>query len=156
MSSSTYRPEIDGLRALAVLAVLIFHLDADWLPGGFVGVDVFFVISGFLITSIIQRQVDEGEFSFLAFYQRRIARLFPALLVMALTTLVVARVLYDDWKVANVGSAFSGTLLSIANFHLLRQGDYFELTLDEQPLLHCWSLAVPAAPAPGRWLCGTA
>ena len=142
MTKGEYRPEIDGLRALAVLAVLVFHLDPERLPGGFVGVDVFFVISGYLITSIIQRQIEQHRFSLLGFYQRRIARLFPALLAMAVVTMIAAKLLYLKWDYANAGGSFSAALLSIANFHLLKQGDYFELNVDAQPLLHCWSLAV--------------
>src|ERR1700694_3049775 len=81
-----YRPAIDGLRAVAVLAVLIFHLRRQWLPGGFGGVDVFFVISGFLITSILLREYEHDSFSLWKFYQRRIARLFPAFFTVALVT----------------------------------------------------------------------
>ena len=99
--SLRYRPDIDGLRGVAVLAVLVFHLDRAWLPGGFVGVDVFFVISGYLITSIIVRANEAESFSYWRFYQRRIARLFPALLAMVLVTLVVAKGLYTSWDFAN-------------------------------------------------------
>ncbi len=139
---SSYRPEIDGLRAVAVLAVVVFHLDRHWLPGGFAGVDVFFVISGFLISSILLGKHESGRISFLQFYQRRIARLFPALLATTVATLLAARLLYSTWDYANTGAAFSASIFSIANFHLLLQGDYFELSLDAQPLLHFWSLAV--------------
>src|SRR5690348_5174636 len=82
---STYRPEIDGLRAVAVISVLIFHVDPRILPGGFGGVDVFFVISGYLISGIIFRELDRGEFRFSTFYFRRIKRIFPALLLVLLT-----------------------------------------------------------------------
>ena len=125
-----------------MLAVLIFHLNRAWLPGGFVGVDVFFVISGYLITSIIVRGKEAGTFSFWSFYQRRIARLFPALLAMVLVTVVVARGLYTSWDFANTSAAFSASVLSIANFHQWMQGDYFALSADAQPLMHCWSLSV--------------
>ena len=87
MSSVQYRPAIDGLRAVAVLAVFFFHLNNGWLPGGFVGVDVFFVISGYLITSILLRDHERQAFSLAKFYQRRIARLFPAFLTAAVATL---------------------------------------------------------------------
>ena len=80
MSSLTYRPAIDGLRALAVTAVIVYHLDPAWLPGGFTGVDVFFVISGYLITSILVKEADGSGLNLFRFYQRRIARILPAFL----------------------------------------------------------------------------
>ncbi len=137
-----HRPEIDALRALAVLAVCLFHLDHRWLPGGFVGVDVFFVISGYLIASIIHRQQQAQTFSFLRFYQRRIARIFPAFLAAAAATLLAARYLYSAQDYASAGSSFSAALLSFANHQLLQQGNYFALSPDAQPLLHCWSLSL--------------
>ena len=137
-----YRPELDGLRAIAVVAVLLFHLDAAWLPGGFAGVDVFFVLSGYLVTSILLRDHYAGRLQLRTFYQRRIARIFPAFLAMALVTLLAARFCYSSWDYASAGAAFSAALLSIANFHLLGQGNYFQLSADAQPLLHTWSLSV--------------
>ncbi len=137
-----YRPELDGLRAIAVVAVLLFHLDATWLPGGFAGVDIFFVLSGYLVTSILQRDHHAGGLLLRTFYQRRIARIFPAFLAMALVTLLAARFCYSGWDYASAGAAFSAGLLSIANFHLLGQGNYFQLSADAQPLLHTWSLSV--------------
>ena len=85
--ASEYRPGIDGLRAIAVLAVFVFHLNRRWLPGGFLGVDIFFVISGYLITSVVLRDCEEGRFRFGRFYQRRIARLLPAFFAAAVATL---------------------------------------------------------------------
>ena len=86
--SSTYRPDIDALRAIAVLSVLLYHSFPEWLPGGFAGVDVFFVISGFLITGIIWREFLEGNFSLSNFYARRVRRIFPALIAILITCLV--------------------------------------------------------------------
>ncbi|MDB4809030.1 acyltransferase family protein [Verrucomicrobiales bacterium] len=145
--SLRYRPDIDGLRGVAVLAVLVFHLDRAWLPGGFVGVDVFFVISGYLITSIIVRANEAESFSYWRFYQRRIARLFPALLAMVLVTLLVAKGLYTSWDFANTSAAFSASVLSIANFHQWMQGDYSivqDLTVD--PALDYYATLKPSGP----------
>ena len=137
-----HRPDIDRLRAWAVLAVVIFHLDPGWLPGGFLGVDVFFVISGYLITRLIQRDFAAGTFTFRRFYQRRIARIVPAFLATACATLLAARWLYTEWDYASAGASFHATLLSFANHHLLRLGNYFEVSPDAQPFLHYWSLSV--------------
>ncbi len=140
--SLKYRPEIDGLRSIAVLSVLAFHLDRDLLTGGFVGVDVFFVLSGFLITSIINRGMGDRTFSLLAFYQRRIARIAPAFFLVLLATIVTASFVYSDQDFASVGVNSAAAALSILNIKLLRQGGYFELSPDAQPLLHYWSLSV--------------
>src|SRR4051794_24263501 len=91
--SFSYRPDIDGLRGIAVLAVVLYHVQLGGLKGGFVGVDIFFVISGYLITGIIDREIDQGMFSFSAFYARRIRRLFPALFVMLAVTLLAGTVI---------------------------------------------------------------
>ncbi len=84
-----YRADIDGLRALAVTVVILFHLDVSWLPGGFVGVDVFFVTSGFLITSLIARRIDAGSFSLIDFYERRFRRIYPNLIIVLAATAVL-------------------------------------------------------------------
>ena len=89
MDLNNYRPDIDGLRAVAVMAVVLHHLSAGLVPGGYVGVDVFFVISGYLITSIISREMAEGQFTFAKFYERRARRIFPALFAVLAATLVV-------------------------------------------------------------------
>lgn len=137
-----YQPEIDGLRAIAVLSVFLFHLDHRLLPGGFVGVDVFFVISGYLITSIIYRDLIKGEFSFARFYQRRIARIFPAFFLVALVTLAVASVVYLPQDFASAGANLVAAALSVANLKYMLQGNYFEISPDAQPFLHYWSLSV--------------
>jgi peptidoglycan/LPS O-acetylase OafA/YrhL len=139
---AAHRPEIDGLRAVAVLAVLVFHLNRLWLPGGFAGVDVFFTLSGYLVTGILLRSKDLGTFSLADFWQRRLARIFPAFFAMAVTTLTVAFFLYDDWDLASTGAAFTAALSAWANHHQLSLGGYFSLSDDTQPLLHTWSLAV--------------
>jgi peptidoglycan/LPS O-acetylase OafA/YrhL len=137
-----YRPAIDGLRAVAVLAVCLFHLNRKWLPGGFVGVDVFFVISGYLIASIILRDCQRERFSFARFYQRRIARLLPAFLTVALATTFAALFIYSPQDLASTGASLSAAAACVANLRLLLQANYFVLSPDAQPFLHCWSLSV--------------
>jgi peptidoglycan/LPS O-acetylase OafA/YrhL len=137
-----YRPAIDGLRAVAVLAVFLFHLNRGWLPGGFVGVDIFFVISGYLITSIIFRDCERNRFSFGRFYQRRIARLLPSFVTVALVTIVGALFTYSNQDLASAGATLSAAAASIANLKFMLQGNYFVLSPDAQPFLHCWSLSV--------------
>jgi peptidoglycan/LPS O-acetylase OafA/YrhL len=141
-SHLVYRPAIDGIRALAVLSVFIFHLDNDWLPGGFVGVDVFFVISGFLITSILLNDLETGKPSYKRFYQRRIARIFPAYFVVTISTLLLALVFYTAQDKASAGAVAIAATLFLVNIKLMFQGNYFELSPDAQPYLHYWSLSV--------------
>jgi peptidoglycan/LPS O-acetylase OafA/YrhL len=142
MAALQYRPAIDGLRAIAVLSVFIFHLNHRWLPGGFVGVDVFFVISGYLITSIIFNDCQGDKFSLLKFYQRRIARIFPAFFTVALATLVGARFIYTPQDYASAGANLTAASLSVANLKYMLQGSYFQISPDAQPFLHYWSLSV--------------
>ncbi len=147
-----YRPDIDGLRAIAVLSVVAFHFNIGPVPGGFIGVDIFFVISGFLITSNIVERLDAGTFSFRDFYQRRIRRIFPALIVVLLFTLALGSLaLRDsgDFFRVSTGSIFERMYYSVAvgatfltNFTLMRDADYFTQTAITQPLLHLWSLAI--------------
>ena len=109
-----YRKDIDGLRAVAVLAVVLFHLEFTFLPGGFVGVDVFFVISGYLITKILTRQIGNEAFSFIEFYARRVKRLMPAALVLIATTLLFAYfILTPDKYVDLAKSGVMATVLSV-------------------------------------------
>jgi len=142
MPSLTYRPAIDGLRAFAVLSVCIFHLNHRWMPGGFVGVDVFFVISGYLITSIIYKDCIAGDFSLARFYQRRIARIFPAFFTVALATMLGAWWIYSPQDLASAGANLAAASLSLANMKFMLQGNYFQISPDAQPFLHYWSLSV--------------
>lgn len=142
MSSLDYRPAIDGLRAVAVLSVLIFHLDSRFLRGGFLGVDVFFVLSGYLITSIIVSESESHRFSYARFYQRRISRIFPAFFLVAAAVLVGAYFVYAPQDFASAGEIVSYAALSAANMKMMRQGDYFQISKDAEPMLHFWSLAV--------------
>ncbi|MEZ5330158.1 MAG: acyltransferase family protein [Verrucomicrobiales bacterium] len=143
MNPNNYRPEIEGLRAVAVLAVVLFHVKPDWLKGGFVGVDVFFVISGFLITSIVLRQSQAGTFSFKDFWLRRVRRLFPALGVVLVCTLVAGyfTLIGDEWT--SLGSQVASVILLVGNIQMWQlANDYWGQTAQDTPLLHTWSLAV--------------
>lgn len=146
MSSCTaelkYRPDIDGLRAIAVVAVLFYHVGFSTVPGGYAGVDMFFVISGFLVTKIIFDQYVRGGFSFTAFYRRRALRILPALaVVLAFVLLVGWRVLPpSDYLGTSKAAVASSTFVS--NFYFWRVGGYFDTELKLNPLLHTWSLAV--------------
>ncbi|MES2247784.1 MAG: acyltransferase family protein [Pseudomonadota bacterium] len=137
-----YRADIDGLRALAVLAVVIFHAFPDVLPGGFIEVDVFFVISGFLITTLILRSQMTGDFSFRDFYARRARRIFPALiLVLALTLAIGWHVLLNS-EFQALGQQAVGGALFVANFVFWATAGYFDTAAETKPLLHLWSLGI--------------
>src|SRR4051794_10210575 len=137
-----YWPEVDGLRTIAVLSVAVFHLARQVMPGGFVGVDIFFVISGFLISSILMDDIARHKFSIARFYQRRISRIFPALILVILATLGVASFIYSAQDMASLGINSAAAATSLINMKLMMQGSYFILSADAQPLLHYWSLAV--------------
>lgn len=143
MSGIEYRPEIDGLRAVAVIPVLLFHLGFSWLPGGYIGVDVFFVISGFLITSIIKRELDQGSFTFRDFWARRVKRILPAMIFVSAVTLTVTYLCVHLPDQQVIGSQALAALMSVANVYFwLRTGDYWGTASEESPFLHAWSLAV--------------
>jgi peptidoglycan/LPS O-acetylase OafA/YrhL len=142
----TYRADIDGLRAVAVLLVFAYHLEtfaagyvAAWR--GFVGVDVFFVISGFLISSVILREIDNASFSIKEFYRRRIRRIFPALVVMMLVTAIVSSYYMLPTQLYAFAKSLLAATFSISNFYFLSTAGYFSSNIDK-PLLHTWSLAV--------------
>ncbi|MEI8369814.1 MAG: acyltransferase family protein [Planctomycetia bacterium] len=135
-----YRPDIDGLRAVAVLAVLIFHF-GGWLSGGFVGVDVFFVISGFLITGILAREVEQGTFSLRRFWTRRLRRIAPASLVVTVVTLLAGLLILMPYDLVPLAKATIAQQTMLTNVYEWRNMGYFE-TNRPRPLLHMWSLAV--------------
>jgi peptidoglycan/LPS O-acetylase OafA/YrhL/thiol-disulfide isomerase/thioredoxin len=136
-----YRAEIDGLRALAVVPVILFHADFGLLPGGFAGVDVFFVISGFLITTILLEDLDNDRFSILRFYERRLRRIAPALLLVCLACLPFAMMWMLPSELDTFGKSLFHSLLMVANFDLWGN-NYFDAGNELKPLLHMWSLAV--------------
>lgn len=138
--NTTYRPDIDGLRAIAVLLVLLFHFDLG-VSGGFVGVDVFFVISGFLITEVIRNAVAARRFSFLDFYGRRLLRLHPALLVTVAACLGFGFLLMDPASFSRLAESAQYSIFSASNFYFWLSQGYFDPSAQTQPLLHTWSLA---------------
>lgn len=140
--SPKYRPDIDGLRAIAVLLVLNFHAFPTAMPGGFVGVDVFFVISGFLITGIVARELEGERFSLLTFYNRRIRRIFPALIVVLAVTLALGWFWMLPQAFAQLGSDSFASAAFFANVALLLQSGYFDIESAKKPLLHLWSLGI--------------
>lgn len=137
-----YRPDIDGLRSFAVLSVVIYHAFPSVIQGGFVGVDVFFVISGFLISSIIFQSLNKNTFSFLVFYTRRINRIFPALLLILFASYYFGRLvlLADEYK--QLGKHIATGAGFISNLALLREAGYFDNSAETKPLLHLWSLGI--------------
>ncbi len=140
--TSSYRSEIDGLRAFAVLSVVAFHAFPSWLKGGFIGVDVFFVISGFLITSHIFEKLDKGQFSFTDFFGRRIRRIFPALILVMASSLAFGwfALLADEF--AQLGKHVASGAAFFTNFILVDESGYFDNAAETKPMLHLWSLAV--------------
>jgi peptidoglycan/LPS O-acetylase OafA/YrhL len=140
--TNAYRPDIDGLRAVAVLSVIAYHLQPDRIPGGFVGVDVFFVISGFLISSIIYDEVESNRFSLVRFYIRRIRRLYPALFLMLAASMWAGWLILLPSDFVTFAKQVIGGCTFVANFVLWRQSGYFSPDAALKPLLHLWSLGV--------------
>lgn len=137
-----YRPEIDGLRTLAVLPVLFFHFGLTSFSGGFTGVDIFFVISGFLITSIITHEMNNQKFSFANFYRRRALRILPPLALVVVTTFIAAWFLMLPAEVEELGRTTIATTLFGSNIYFFKAYNYFSVLAESNPLLHTWSLAV--------------
>lgn len=137
----SYRPDVDGLRAVAVISVLLFHIGLHAVSGGFVGVDVFFVISGYLISSIIFAEVAEGRFSVIRFYERRIRRIFPALFAMLAVVSFFAGMYLLPLELVNYAKSMLAATVSASNLYFWTQSSYFNAPTS-QPLLHTWSLAV--------------
>ena len=137
-----YRAEIDGLRALAVLPVIFFHAGFNWFSGGFVGVDVFFVISGYLITTIIISEMAEDKFSIINFYERRARRILPALFFVMLATIPFSLLLLSPSDLKDYGESLISTSTFSSNILFWWERGYFGTALELKPLLHTWSLAV--------------
>ena len=141
-ASIAYRPDIDGLRAVAVVAVLLFHVGIARFGGGFVGVDIFFVISGFLITRMIRDEAADGAFSFRRFYVRRLRRLFPALAATVVLTLIASSAVLAPDLLRSVGVSGAAAILSVSNVYFWLDSGYFDVENALKPLLHTWSLGV--------------
>ena len=142
-ASSAYRPDIDGLRALAVIPVCLFHAGLPVFPGGFVGVDVFFVISGYLMASVIGRDLSDSAFSILDYYERRVRRIFPALVVVLAFTALMASAYLTPKFLRAFGDTLVASALFASNVVFWRKSEnYFDATTELDPLLHLWSLSV--------------
>lgn len=141
-SHPKYRPDIDGLRAVAVLSVVLFHAFPEWVPGGYIGVDIFFVISGFLISIIIFENLERESFSFLEFYSRRVRRIFPALLLVLATCLTFGwfALFADEFR--QLGKHVLGGAGFVSNLMLWSESGYFDSASETKPLLHLWSLGI--------------
>ncbi|MCD8552853.1 acyltransferase family protein [Seleniivibrio sp.] len=137
-----YRKDVDGLRAVAVLPVILYHAGISAFSGGYVGVDIFFVISGYLITGIISAEMSEGTFTVSNFYVRRIKRIFPALYFMMLVTIILSGFLLLPEHFRNFGKSVAATVFFSSNFFFWKQSGYFDAAAETKPLLHTWSLGV--------------
>jgi len=139
---SSYRPDIDGLRAIAVLPVVGFHAFPEWIKGGFVGVDIFFVISGFLISRIIFGSLEQGRFSYVEFYGRRIRRIFPALTLVLSACLLCGSFVLQAAELKQLGQHVAAGAGFVSNFILWSEAGYFDNAANTKPLLHLWSLGI--------------
>ena len=137
-----YRPDVDGLRAIAVLLVVGYHAFPETFRGGFVGVDIFFVISGYLITGILVREADNGALSIARFYARRIRRIFPALILVATSALATGWFLLSPNDFRSLGASVSGGAFFVQNLVLMNEVGYFDIEAVKKPLLHLWSLGI--------------
>lgn len=137
-----YRPDIDGIRAIAVLAVIFFHYEIPGFSGGFVGVDIFFVISGYLISRIIYAEILSHRFTLVGFYERRIRRIWPILLFVTVLSSVVALFLFDSDELNKFYASIAALQYFSTNFHFWGQAGYFDAPSIQKPLLHTWSLAI--------------
>ncbi len=137
-----YRADLDGLRAIAVLVVVFNHAGLSIFSGGYIGVDIFFVISGFLITTIIAREIKANEFTLLKFYERRVRRIIPALIVVVFFALLASALLYDSGRFKSFAKSLLATMLFYSNINFWDEAGYFDTPSLLKPLLHTWSLAV--------------
>ena len=137
-----YRPDIDGLRAIAVLSVVAFHAFPEWISGGFIGVDIFFVISGYLISSILFESLDAGRFKLYEFYARRVLRIFPALILVLVSCFAFGWVTLLTDEFMQLGKHISAGAGFVSNLVFWNEAGYFDNSTDTKPLLHLWSLGI--------------
>ena len=142
MSKSKFRSDINGLRAIAVILVVLFHYNRDFISGGFIGVDVFFVISGFLMTGIIFRGIESQSFSLLKFYTSRGKRIIPALTAVVFVVLILGYLLTDPISYKTMGDHGIASLLFISNIIYKNEAGYFDVDSYDKYFLHSWSLSV--------------
>jgi len=142
MNNLNYREDIDGLRAIAVLIVVLFHLETPGFGGGYIGVDIFFVISGYLITPIIINQFTKSNYNIIEFYIRRIRRIFPALIIINFSTIFIAGYIYLPREYIELSKSLISSGLFFSNVFFWRQSGYFDNNAFMKPLLHTWSLSI--------------
>jgi peptidoglycan/LPS O-acetylase OafA/YrhL len=142
INGNKYRRDIDGLRAIAVISVVGFHFFPNWIFGGYIGVDIFFVISGYLITSIIYNQLLEKKFSIINFYIKRIKRIFPALITVLIATIIFGYFTLTNEEYKLLGRHVKESATFLSNFYYWREAGYFDNRAESKPLLHLWSLAI--------------
>jgi peptidoglycan/LPS O-acetylase OafA/YrhL len=141
-SAFAYRPDIDGLRAISILLVVLYHAQPWLVPGGYIGVDIFFVISGFLITRLILGEIEAGGFSALTFYARRVRRIFPALIVVLATSWLIGWFVLLPDAFTRPGKNIAAGVGFFSNLFQLWQTGYFAPDIAENPLVHLWSLGI--------------
>jgi peptidoglycan/LPS O-acetylase OafA/YrhL len=141
-SCDSYRPDIDGLRAIAVISVVFFHGFPSWVKGGYTGVDIFFVISGYLISSTIYSGLQNNNFSFYAFYSSRIRRIMPALLLVLFSIYILRWFILSAYEYQQLGKHISAGAFFISNFVLWGESGYFDASAETKLLLHLWSLGI--------------
>lgn len=137
-----HRKEVDGLRSIAVLVVILYHANFAFFSGGYIGVDVFFVISGYLISSIIYKEILNNDFKFLSFYERRIRRIFPMMFTILIVTIPIAFIFYSPQELRNYFQSVLSTVTYSSNIYFWKKTGYFSQAIDSLPLIHTWSLAV--------------
>jgi len=140
--AKSFYPEIQGIRALSILAVICFHLSAGSLPGGYVGVDIFFVVSGFLITRMIVKEIEAGSFSIARFYKNRVVRLLPNLFLMIVASVVISYFVLKPYDFMQYAKSLQFSAIYVTNMVFAKQQGYFDLSREAKPLLHTWSLSI--------------
>lgn len=142
MQAKDYRADIDTLRAIAVLAVVFYHMHLPFFSGGYIGVSIFFVISGYLITGIIKRKLEHNSFSFLEFYENRIRRILPALLAVIFVVIITYPLVCTKGEYHYLMRSIKRTIFGLSNIFFYNNTNYFDPAAEQIPLLHTWSLGV--------------